>query len=76
VRTVIELDGMLAVHATRLVFTALAGVPGIQRAEVELGRAVVHHDVPIDLPAVRALLEPLGVRVRSAATDRRTLTVL
>ncbi len=37
------IPGMLSVHARRAVFTALAAVDGIERADVELGRAVVEH---------------------------------
>ena len=35
------IEGMLAVHAKHGVFTALAAVPGVLRAEVVLGRATV-----------------------------------
>ncbi|MDQ8151316.1 MAG: hypothetical protein P2975_06320 [Gemmatimonadota bacterium] len=40
-RMACAISGMVAVHAKQAVFTALAGVPGIVRAEVELGRAEV-----------------------------------
>jgi copper chaperone CopZ len=40
----LTIAGMPAVHAVRAVYTALAGVPGIVRAEVSLGTAVVEHD--------------------------------
>lgn len=49
------IDGMLAVHARHAVFTALAAVEGIQRAEVELGRVLLE-------------LEPVGA-VGSGAQD-------
>jgi copper chaperone CopZ len=49
------IDGMLAVHARHAVFTALAAVEGIQRAEVELGRVLLE-------------LEPVGT-VGSGAQD-------
>lgn len=39
----VTIPGMLAVHARHAVFTALAGVEGIERADVELGRATVEH---------------------------------
>jgi hypothetical protein len=38
------IDGMLAVHARHAVFTALAAVEGIQRAEVELGRVLLEFE--------------------------------
>ncbi len=37
-RLELTISGMLAVHAKHAVFAALAGVDGIVRAEVELGR--------------------------------------
>ena len=38
-RLEVLISGMVAVHAKHAVFAALAGVPGVERAEVELGRA-------------------------------------
>ena len=35
------IGGMVAVHARHAVFTALAGVEGVVRADVELGRATL-----------------------------------
>ena len=53
-RTVhLVLDGMSAVHAVRAFWTALAGVPGVTRADVQLGTATVEHDGS----ATRAALE-------------------
>lgn len=40
-RMACAISGMVAVHARHAVFTALSGVPGVVRAEVELGRAEV-----------------------------------
>lgn len=37
----LQIDGMVAVHAKHAVFTALMGLEGVLRAEVELGRAVI-----------------------------------
>jgi copper chaperone CopZ len=48
----VTIAGMNAVHAVRAVYTALAGVPGIVRAEVTLGGASVEHDGSV----TRALL--------------------
>jgi copper chaperone CopZ len=44
VSTVLTIRGMLSVHSVRAVFTALAGVVGVERADVSMGRAVVEHD--------------------------------
>ena len=71
----LTIDGMNAVHAVRAVYTAFAGVPGIVRAEVALGRATVEHDGT----ATRALLEEAvalaGFRV-TAFREERSLPTL
>ncbi len=54
------IGGMVAVHARHAVFTALAGVEGIVRADVELGRATLEcaregqsaHEVAAEVHAV------------------------
>lgn len=65
---------MLAVHAKHAVFAALAGIEGITRAEVELGRA----DLDVARPEaeftalcaeLRSAIEALGF----AVTDIRRL---
>ena len=68
------ISGMLAVHAKHAVFAALAGVDGITRAEVELGRAELEVDRPeAEFAALsvqlRAAIEALGF----AVTDIRRL---
>jgi copper chaperone CopZ len=67
----VTIPGMLSVHARHAVFTALAGVEGIVRAEVELGRATVEHDgrvAPLEL--ARALGEALAAAGFEASTVR------
>ncbi len=66
---------MLAVHAVRAAFAALAGVPGVQRADVRLGRAELEHDAPLDADAIRAALASVGVELVEATTERRRLGV-
>ncbi|MEP7345121.1 MAG: copper-transporting ATPase [Gemmatimonadaceae bacterium] len=73
--TVLRLDGMLAVHAARAAFAALAGVDGIRWADVKLGRAELEHDGPLDLDAVRAALATVGVQLVDATSERRRLDV-
>ncbi len=72
----LELDGMPAVHAARLVHTALQAVPGIARAEVVIGRATLEHEAPLDADALRAVLAEVGVSVRAQSTEARVLPVL
>jgi copper chaperone CopZ len=72
----ITITGMLAVHARHAVFTALAAVPGIMRADVELGRAVVEHDGQVTEAALRAAIGVAGFEVTRILTLPRTLPIL
>ena len=42
--TTVSISGMTCAHCVRAVFTSLAGVAGIKRADVSIGRAVIEHD--------------------------------
>jgi copper chaperone CopZ len=64
---------MSSVHARRAVFTGLAGVPGVVRADVTLGRADVEHDDSVSESALRDAVAVAGYEVTDAAADRRTL---
>jgi copper chaperone CopZ len=66
-QTVVTISGMLAVHAKRAVFTALAGVEGVHAADVELGRAVVEHDGSVSAEALVAAIEAVGFHVVATA---------
>ena len=66
--TVVTISGMLAVHAKRAVFTALAGVEGVRVADVELGRAIVEHDASVSEEALATAIESVGCHV--VATER------
>lgn len=67
------IDGMLAVHARHAVFTALTAVEGLERAEVELGRAEVTHDGRVTPDALRAAVEAAGFAVRAIRPLARRL---
>jgi copper chaperone CopZ len=71
--TTLRIGGMLAVHAKRAVFTALAGVEGIHSAEVELGRAVVDHDGRATPELLRAAIATAGFAVEEVVEERRRL---
>lgn len=58
------ISGMLAVHAKHAVFAALAGVPGVLRAQVELGRAEIECERPEG--ELGALESELGAAVAAA----------
>jgi copper chaperone CopZ len=73
--TVLTISGMLAVHARRAVFTALAGVPGVHSADVELGRAVVEHDEGVTADMLAAAVMLAGCEVTASHVERRLPTV-
>lgn len=79
-RLELRIDGMVAVHAKHGVFTALAGVPGVISAEVELGRATVEVDDTKDLAALEAKLREatdlVGYQVEEIRRKPRTLPLL
>lgn len=71
--TTLRIGGMLSVHAKRAVFTALTGVEGISRAEVELGRAVIDHDGRATPERLREAVALAGCEVVEVVEDRRRL---
>lgn len=79
-------DGMVSVHAKHAVFAALAGVPGVARAEVELGRVVLEVEAGADTSAIgaggalevaiRGAVEAAGLGVREVRVLGRRLPLL
>ena len=69
--SILTISGMVAVHAKRAVFTALAGVPGVLSAEVDMGRAVVEHDASTTSDALRDAIALAGCEVTSVRIERR-----
>lgn len=69
--SILTISGMVAVHSRRAVFTALAGVPGVRSAEVELGRAIVDHDAAIAEDTLREAIAVVGCEVTSVRVERR-----
>ena len=69
--SVLTISGMLAVHAKRAVFTALAGVPGVVSAEVDMGRAVVVHEPATTAASLAHAIASVGCEVTSVRTERR-----
>ena len=73
-RVRVELDGLVAVHAVRAVWTALTAVPNIVSAEVTMAGAILELRGPLDRAALDAALEAAGVRVLAVTVEqRRTL---
>ena len=72
-RTTASISGMTCVHCVRAVFTALAGVEGIQRADVKIGRAVIEHDGTVTPQEIREAIAVAGYTVGTIKIDKRTL---
>ena len=76
-RTTVRIAGMRSVHCVRAVFTALAGVEGITRADVTMGRAVVEHDGRATPERLRAAVALCGYEVEESTEERpRSLPLL
>jgi copper chaperone len=58
--TVLAIRHMTCGHCVRAVQSALAQLAGVREARVEVGRAVVVTDGPLDVEAVRRALEAEG----------------
>ena len=68
-----SISGMSCAHCVRAVFTSLAGVPGIDRADVSIGRAVIEHDGSVTREQIRDAIAVAGYEVTGFTTDKRTL---
>lgn len=74
--TTLLIGGMRSAHCARAVYTALATVPGIDAAEVVVGRATLEHRAPLDTEALSRAVSLAGYVLRDASTDRRRLALL
>jgi copper chaperone CopZ len=74
--TTARINGMSCSHCVRAVFTALGGVPGIERADVSIGQAVIEHDGTVTQDAIREAISIAGYDVAECRDDRRTLPVV
>ncbi len=73
--TTASISGMTCAHCVRAVFTALAGVPGIDLADVSIGKAVIEHDGSVTREAIRDAVAIAGYELDDTTDDRRTLPV-
>ena len=71
--TTVSVSGMTCAHCVRAVFTSLAGVPGIERAEVTIGQAVIEHDGTVTPEQIRDAIAVAGYTVGETKDNRRTL---
>ena len=72
-KTTASISGMTCAHCVRAVFTSLAGVPGIERADVSIGRAVIEHDGTATPHQLRDAIAVAGYTVDDTEVDRRSL---
>ena len=71
--TTVSITGMSCVHCVRAVFTSLAGVEGIKRADVSIGHAVIEHDASVTQQQIRDAIATAGYDVEGFTVDRRSL---
>jgi copper chaperone CopZ len=71
--TTASISGMTCAHCVRAVFTSLAGVEGIKRADVTIGQAVIEHDGSVTPEQIRDAVAVAGYTVSDTRADRRTL---
>ena len=74
--TTATIAGMSCAPCVRAVFTALGGVPGVSRADVSIGRAVVEHDGTATHESISEAISIAGYEVVSLLDDRRALPVV
>jgi copper chaperone CopZ len=72
-KTTASISGMTCVHCVRAVFTSLAGVDGIDTADVSIGRAVIEHDGTVTPEQIRDAVKVAGYDVIDFRNDARTL---
>lgn len=67
---------MRTVHCARAVYTAFAGVEGVLRAEVAVGRATVEHDGRASCNLLAAAVASVGYHAVRCTEERGRLPVL
>ena len=73
--TRVTIEGMTCQHCVRAVFTALAAVDGISRADVSIGAASVEHDGTVTVERLREAVAIAGYAVVRGETNRRVLPI-
>ena len=74
--TRIRIDGMSCQHCVRAVFTALAAVDGISRADVGIGVAEVEHDGSVTVEDLREAVAVAGYVVAGEDTVAKRMLPL
>ena len=68
-----RVEGMTCHHCVRAVFTALAAVEGISRADVRIGAIEVEHDGGVTVEQLLDAVAVAGYVVTEGETNRRVL---
>jgi len=68
-----NVQGMSCQHCVRAVFTALAAVEGISRADVSIGAIEVEHDGSVTVDQLKDAVAVAGYTVTTGETNRRAL---
>ena len=71
-----RVEGMTCQHCVRAVFTALAGVEGVIRADVAIGAIEVEHGGSVTLDQLKDAVAVAGYQVVAGQEDRRRLPLL
>ena len=74
--TRVRIEGMSCQHCVRAVFTSLAAVEGITRADVSIGAAEVEHDGRVTVEQLKEAVSVAGYSVVDGRTDRRRLPLV
>ena len=74
--TTVSVSGMTCAHCIRAVFTSLAGLKGIKRADVTIGQAVIEHDGTVTPEEIRDAIKVAGYDVKDIKIDGRTLPIV
>ena len=72
-KTTASISGMTCAHCVRAVFTSLAGVEGIDSADVSIGRAAIEHNGTVTPEQIRSAIAIAGYEVTDFKDDRRSL---
>ena len=72
----VQLNGLVAVHAVRAVWTALGAVPGVVSADVTMQGAGLEVEGALDRAALESALDAAGVTVRSIRIESRVLPIV
>ena len=74
--TRVRIEGMSCQHCVRAVFTSLAAVEGIARADVSIGAAEVEHDGRVTVEQLKEAISVAGYAVVDGQTHRRRLPTI